>query len=67
MQTVSVTLKIEFETEEVDDDSLKEAMASQIEELIENDELMEKCKIKITEQDTDEEDPSINFDEDEDL
>lgn len=69
MKTVKVTLKLEFETEDADHEILRESIASQLEEMIENDELMDRCSIKITEQasEDDEEDPSINFDDEEDL
>lgn len=62
MKNVTVTMKFEFETEEVDEEALKEAIALSFEEMVENDELLEKSKIKITDQD--EEDESYEEDED---
>lgn len=67
MKTVTVTLKFEFETEEVDDSTLKEALIEAFEERADNDELLERAKIKIVDQEPDEEDDEPDFeDEDED-
>lgn len=65
MKTVTVTLKFEFETEEADDETIKEALALAIEERIENDELLEGAKVKVVEQESDEDDEP-DFEDDED-
>jgi hypothetical protein len=65
MKTITVTLKFEFESEEVDHESIKEALTVAFEELVDNDELLEKAKIKVVEQESDEdEDPDFEDDED---
>lgn len=64
MKTVTITMKFEFDTEETDDDSIKEGLKAAFEELEENDELLiGKTKIKIV--DNEEEDDEPDF-EDED-
>lgn len=65
MKTVTVTMKFEFEVEDADDDSIKEALISQIEERIENDELLEGAKLKVVDQEPDEEEEP-DFEDDED-
>lgn len=65
MKTIKVTLKFEFESEEVDNESLKEALALVIEERIANDELLEGAKINITDDGEGEEfEPEFEDDED---
>lgn len=66
MKTVTVTMKFVFETEEADDETLKEALTQAFEERVENDELLESgTKIKVVEQEIDEEeDPDFEDDED---
>lgn len=66
MKAVKVTLTLEFESEEVDDETLKEAIIEAFEEKAENDELLDKkTKIKITDLEEDDEEPELE-DEDED-
>lgn len=66
MKAVKVTMTFEFETEEVDDETLKEALIASFEERVENDELLElKTKIKVTDLE-DEEDSEPEFEDDED-
>lgn len=66
MKAVKVTLTLEFESEEVDDETLKEAIIEAFEEKAENDELLDKkTKIKITDLEQDDEEPELEDDEDE--
>jgi len=66
MKAVKVTLTLEFETEDVDDETLKEAIAEAFEEKAENDELLDKkTKIKITDLEEDEDEEPELEDEDE--
>lgn len=66
MKAVKVTLTLEFESEEVDDETLKEAIIEAFEEKAENDELLDKkTKIKITDLEEDDEEPELEDDEDE--
>lgn len=68
MKTVKVTLKFEFETEEVDQEALKESLALVIEERIANDELLEGAKISVTDNDEDDEsEPEFEDDDEDDL
>lgn len=66
MKAVKVTLTLEFETEDVDDDTLKEAIAEAFEERAENDELLDKkkTKIKITDLEEENDEPELEDDED---
>ena len=65
MKAVKVTLTLEFESEEVDDETLKEAIIEAFEEKAENDELLDKkTKIKITDLEEDDEEPELEDDED---
>lgn len=67
MKSVKVTMTFEFETEETDDETLKEAIVEAFEERAANDELLEKkTKIKITDLDLDEDEPSLEDEDDED-
>lgn len=64
MKAVKVTLTLEFESEEVDDETLKEAIVEAFGEKAENDELLDKkTKIKITDLEEDDE-PELEDDED---
>jgi L-lactate utilization protein LutC len=66
VKAVKVTLTLEFESEEVDDETLKEAIIEAFEEKAENDELLDKkTKIKITDLEEDDEEPELEDDEDE--
>lgn len=66
MKAVKVTLTLEFESEEVDDETLKEAIVEAFGEKAENDELLDKkTKIKITDLEEDDEEPELE-DDDED-
>lgn len=61
---MKVTLTLEFESEEVDDETLKEAIVEAFGEKAENDELLDKkTKIKITDLEEDDE-PELEDDED---
>ncbi len=64
MKTVKVTLKLEFETEEVDQDSLREALSMVLEERIANEDILEGAKISVTDEDEEESEPDFE-DEDE--
>lgn len=65
MKTVTVTLKLQFDVEDSDDESLKEGLKQAFEELDENDELLiGKTKIKVVDHDEEDEDPEFE-DEDE--
>jgi hypothetical protein len=56
MKNVKVVLRFEFEIdEEMDKESLKQEIEEVIEELIENEELMNKVKIVITDLEDDDE------------
>jgi L-lactate utilization protein LutC len=67
MKSVKVTMTFEFETEDVDDDTLKEAIVEAFEEKSENDELLDKkTKIKITDLEADDDEPSFEDEDDED-
>lgn len=66
MKAVKVALTLEFESEEVDDETLKEAIVEAFGEKAENDELLDKkTKIKITDLEEDDEEPELEDDEDE--
>jgi hypothetical protein len=66
MKAVKVTLTLEFESEEVDDETIKEAIIEAFEEKAENDELLDKkTKIKITDLEEVDEEPELEDDEDE--
>lgn len=65
MKTVKVTMVFEFESEESDDDTIKEGLRAAFEELDENDELLVgKTKVKVTDNDEEDEDPDFEDDED---
>ena len=65
MKTVKVTLKLEFETQDSDEETIKEGLANLLEYKIENDELMEDAKIKVIDMDEDEdEDPDYDDEDD---
>lgn len=68
MKKVTVTMKFEFETEETDDETLSEKVVELFEERVDNAELLIfGTKIKIVDQEPDEEDEDPEFeDEDED-
>jgi len=67
MKSVKVTMTFEFETEDIDDDTLKEAIIEAFEEKSENDELLDKkTKIKITDLDEEDDEPSLEDEDDED-
>lgn len=67
MKSVKVTMTFEFESEEVDDETLKEAIIEAFQEREENDELLEKkTKIKVTDLDEEDDEPSDEDEDDED-
>lgn len=67
MKSVKVTLTLEFETEDTDDETLKEAIIEAFEEKSANDELLEKkTKVKITDlEDEEGEEPELEDEDDE--
>lgn len=67
MKSVKVTMVFEFEVEDADDDTIKEALQDAFEERVENDELLEhKAKVKVTDLEEDEdEDPDFEDEDDE--
>ena len=67
MKLVKVTLTLEFETEDTDDDTLKEAIVEAFEEKAANDELLDKkTKIKITDLDEEDDEPAFDDEDEED-
>lgn len=63
MKTVTVNLKLVFELEEIDNETIKETIMDMVEYQYENDELIENAKIKIVDNEVD--DNELDF-EDED-
>lgn len=62
MKTVTVNIKLVFEAEEVDEETLKEAVYGLLEEKMDEDELMESAKVKIVD---DEDEDEMGYEEDE--
>lgn len=66
MKLIKVTMVFEFESEEADDEAIKEALQNVFEERADNDELLEhKTKVKVTDLDEDDDEPDYEDDEDE--
>lgn len=64
MKTVTVTLKFEFETDDIDDENLTQLLQEAFEERAGNEELLDKAKVKIVENGSDDEnDPEFEDDE----
>lgn len=62
MKTITIILKFEFEIEESDDESIKEALADEIESRFYSDEILCGAKVKVIDQNDDE--PILEEDED---
>lgn len=66
MKSIKVTMVFEFESEEADDEAIKEALQNVFEERADNDELLEhKTKVKVTDLDEEDDEPEYEGDEDE--
>jgi hypothetical protein len=65
MKTVKVTLKVEFEIEDADQDSIFEGLVNLLEYQIESGELMENAKVVVKDND-DEDSEEMELEEDED-
>lgn len=65
MVKVVATIKVEFEVEENDKDLIKESLQDRLELMVEDDELMDNTKMKITDlEDDDDDEPDFEDDED---
>jgi hypothetical protein len=59
MIKVNATIKVEFEVEESDKDSVLEALTAYLEDAIVGDELWDHTKLKYTDLEDDEEEPDF--------
>ena len=63
MIKVNATIKVEFEVEESDKDSVLEALTTYLEDAIVGDELWDQTKLKYTDLEDDEEEPDFEDEE----